>query len=115
VDEGSADVGFQAFELEEEVLVVEAERGGGGVDAWVGGDLLEAAQPMAFAFGGMPDVGGQVGMERLWTRWPAAPDGRPGMANRSRYLRSTVSGSTSRRRRGLSCGNACLAAWWSCY
>ena len=65
MDEGSADVGFQAFELEEQVLVVEAERGGGGVDAWVGGDLLEAAQPlpaMAFAFGGVPDVGGQVGM-----------------------------------------------------
>src|SRR6266508_6819950 len=37
----------------------------------------------------------------------------PAFSLRYVCLRSTVSGSTSRRRRGLSCGNACLAAWWS--
>ena len=43
VDEVGADVGFESIELEEQVLVEQAERGGGGVDAGVGGDLLEAA------------------------------------------------------------------------
>ncbi len=43
MDQGLADVGLQAVKLEEEILVVEAECGRGGVDARVGGDLLEAA------------------------------------------------------------------------
>jgi hypothetical protein len=65
VDEGRADVGFDAVELKDQVLVEQAERGGGGVDAGVGGDLLEAAQSLpavAFAFGGVADVVGQVGV-----------------------------------------------------
>jgi len=65
VDEGRADVGFEAVELEEEVLLVEAERGGCGVDAGICGDLLEAAQPLPavpFALGGVADVTGQVGV-----------------------------------------------------
>jgi hypothetical protein len=32
-----------------------------------------------------------------------------------RALRSTASGSTGPRKWGLSCGNACQAAWWSCH
>ena len=43
VDEGRADVGFEPIELQEQVLVEQVERGGGGVDARVGGDLLETA------------------------------------------------------------------------
>jgi hypothetical protein len=63
VDEGRADVGFEPVELEEEVLLEQAERGGGGVDAGVGGDLLEAVQPLpaaALAFDGAADVSMQV-------------------------------------------------------
>lgn len=65
VDEGGADVGFEPVELGEQVLVEQAERSGGGVDAGVGGGLLEAAQPLpavAFAFGGVADVFGEVGV-----------------------------------------------------
>jgi hypothetical protein len=42
VYEGRADVGFEPVELEEEVLLEQAERGGGCVDAGIRGELLEA-------------------------------------------------------------------------
>jgi hypothetical protein len=42
VDEDRADVGFEPVKLEEQVLLEQAERCGGGVDAGVGGDLLES-------------------------------------------------------------------------
>jgi hypothetical protein len=61
VDEGRADVGFEPVELEEEVLLEQAERGGGCVDAGIGGELLEAVQPLpavACVLDGAADVSG---------------------------------------------------------
>lgn len=61
VDQGRADVGFEAIELQEKVLVMEAENLCCGVDAGMTRELLESAQPLpavAFAFDRAPDVGG---------------------------------------------------------
>jgi hypothetical protein len=65
VDESGADVVFEPVELVEQVLLVQAEGLGCGVDAGVGCDLLEAAQSLpavALAFGCAAEVDGQGGV-----------------------------------------------------
>jgi len=74
----------------------------------------DAHMPALLAAGFDAWIDEQAPTRRTYKRDPL-PAAKPALHGRLIDLRSTVSGSTSRRRRGLSCGNACLAAWWSCY